>query len=99
MTKSITIAIPNSALINYYNIRDKTERIGAIARTCAIFRVTEIIIYNDTTLGSKKSEFEGGNNAFRLDSKYIEDCTRLSPNRFQKLCETWFGPQSTKKYE
>jgi predicted SPOUT superfamily RNA methylase MTH1 len=43
----VTIAIPASIVSEFSNLRDKTEVIGKIARSAAIFRVEEIIIYPD----------------------------------------------------
>ncbi|NVM01081.1 MAG: hypothetical protein HWN67_01985 [Candidatus Helarchaeota archaeon] len=41
----LIIAIPSSILENCQDLRSKTEKIGIIARTCAIFKVEEIYIY------------------------------------------------------
>ncbi|MCS7122158.1 MAG: hypothetical protein NZ895_06130 [Archaeoglobaceae archaeon] len=43
----LSIAIPSSSLINEYDERAKTLKVGKIARAAAIFRVDEIIIYRD----------------------------------------------------
>ena len=54
---NLSIAIPDSLLVDEATKIDKTKKISVIARTCAIFRVQEIFIYregnghrNDSTL-------------------------------------------------
>ncbi|MCL1978091.1 MAG: RNA methyltransferase [Candidatus Bathyarchaeota archaeon] len=50
MDKSkLTIAIPASVISDTPHLREKTSKIGLIARAAAIFRVQEIIIYPDDT--------------------------------------------------
>ena len=46
---NLSIAIPNSSLIDETNKVDKTRKISKIARACAIFNVREIYIYRDST--------------------------------------------------
>lgn len=41
----IRIAIPSSILENCQDLRSKTEKLGIIARACAVFKVEEIFIY------------------------------------------------------
>lgn len=43
----LSIAVPASLVSEYSNLREKTEIIGRLARSAAIFRVEEIIIYLD----------------------------------------------------
>jgi predicted SPOUT superfamily RNA methylase MTH1 len=43
----LSVAIPASLVSEYVNLRDKTEVIGRLARSAAIFRVDEIVIYPD----------------------------------------------------
>jgi predicted SPOUT superfamily RNA methylase MTH1 len=43
----LSIAIPASLVSEYGNLRDKTEVIGRVARSAAIFRAEEIVIYPD----------------------------------------------------
>jgi len=45
----LTIAIPASIISDTPHLREKTFKIGLIARTAAIFRIHEIIIYPDNT--------------------------------------------------
>jgi predicted SPOUT superfamily RNA methylase MTH1 len=45
--KKIAVAIPDSVLEEHPAPRDKTVKLGAIARTCAVFGVDEIIILRD----------------------------------------------------
>ena len=46
-TKKLAIAIPASVISDTPHLREKTSKIGLIGRTAAIFRVDEIIVYND----------------------------------------------------
>jgi methyltransferase len=43
----LSVAVPASLVSEYSNLRDKTEIIGKLARSAAIFRAEEIIIYPD----------------------------------------------------
>jgi len=43
----LSIAVPASLVSEYANLRDKTEVIGRVARSAAIFRAEEIVIYPD----------------------------------------------------
>ena len=54
--QKLWVALPDTVLSDNKNLRDKTIELGAIARSCAIFRVNKIFFYRDhtTTLG----EFE-----------------------------------------
>ncbi|MGD6806905.1 MAG: putative RNA uridine N3 methyltransferase [Candidatus Bathyarchaeia archaeon] len=49
MAKKISIAIPASIISDTPHLREKTAKIGSIARSAAIFRVDEIIVYPDNT--------------------------------------------------
>lgn len=44
---NISIAIPDSSLNDEKTLENKTRKIALIARTCAIFRINDIIIYRD----------------------------------------------------
>jgi predicted SPOUT superfamily RNA methylase MTH1 len=43
----LSIAVPASLVSEYANLRDKTEVIGRLARSAAIFRVEEVVVYPD----------------------------------------------------
>lgn len=43
----LSIAVPASLVSEYGNLRDKTEVIGRVARSAAIFRAEEIVVYPD----------------------------------------------------
>jgi predicted SPOUT superfamily RNA methylase MTH1 len=45
--KTVSIAIPASVISDTPHLREKTSKIGLIARSAAIFRVDEIIVYPD----------------------------------------------------
>ena len=46
-TKKLAIAIPASVISDTPHLREKTSKIGLIGRAAAIFRVDEIIVYDD----------------------------------------------------
>jgi methyltransferase len=48
-SKKLSIAIPASVISDTPHLREKTAKIGSIARSAAIFRVNEIIVYPDDT--------------------------------------------------
>jgi len=47
--RKLSIAIPASVISDTPHLREKTSKIGSIARSAAIFRVDEIIVYPDNT--------------------------------------------------
>ncbi len=47
MWKRFSVAIPGSVASDTPHLREKTAKLGAIARACSIFGVTEIILYPD----------------------------------------------------
>ena len=53
---SLSIAIPSSIVENTPHLREKTSKIGVIGRTCAIFRVDEIVVYPDLSSRDQSSE-------------------------------------------
>ena len=56
--KIISIAIPASIVSDIPHLREKTSKIGLIARTAALFRVQEIIIYRDCLNINQKSDMD-----------------------------------------
>jgi len=53
----LSVALPASLTMEVPHLREKTARIGLIARALAIFRVDEVIIYSDDQ--SEKAQIEG----------------------------------------
>ena len=47
--KKLAVAIPASVISDTPHLREKTAKIGLIGRAAAIFRVDEVIVYNDKT--------------------------------------------------
>src|SRR5256886_6523062 len=52
----LSIALPASFTKDVPHLREKASRVGLIARSVAIFRVDEVVIYNDETGRSSESE-------------------------------------------
>jgi hypothetical protein len=52
--KSLWVAIPDSVVDEQKGLREKTEKIGYIARTCSIFGVDRIFVFSDPRLRFKK---------------------------------------------
>src|SRR5260370_38221066 len=52
----LSVALPASFTKDVPHLREKTSRVGLIARSLAIFRVDEAVIYNDETGKSPESE-------------------------------------------
>src|SRR2546425_2279542 len=52
----LSVALPSSFTKDVPHLREKTSRAGLIARSLAIFRVDEVVIYNDQTGGRSTSE-------------------------------------------
>jgi methyltransferase len=51
---NLSIAIPDSCLIESQTILDKSHKISQISRSCSIFRVNKIIIYPDRSAKAEK---------------------------------------------
>ncbi len=58
MNKKLSIAIPASVISETPHLREKTSKIGAIARSAAIFRVNEIIVYPDNTKMDQRMDLD-----------------------------------------
>jgi predicted SPOUT superfamily RNA methylase MTH1 len=60
MTRSynLSIAIPDSSLLDEQTKRDKSIKISQIARACSVFRVKRIYIYRDVSFRSKKNDLD-----------------------------------------
>lgn len=54
----IAVALPDSMVYDAQHIRDKTEKLGYIARTLAIFQVTDIFIYHSPFITPQEAERE-----------------------------------------
>jgi len=52
----LSVALPATFTRDVPHLREKTGRSGLIARSLAIFRVDEVVIFNDETDGSSESE-------------------------------------------
>jgi predicted SPOUT superfamily RNA methylase MTH1 len=53
-----SVAIPASLVSDTPHLREKTGKLGLIARACSIFRVTEIVLYVDDARRDQKAELE-----------------------------------------
>ena len=54
----IAIALPDSMVYESKHIRDKTEKLGYIARALAIFQVTDVYIYHSPFITPLDAEKE-----------------------------------------
>jgi predicted SPOUT superfamily RNA methylase MTH1 len=52
------LAIPTSLVSDTPHLREKTSKLGSVARACSIFGVTEIILYEDDARRDQKSDLE-----------------------------------------
>lgn len=58
MKNKLAIAIPASVVSDTPHLREKTAKIGAIARAAAIFRVDEIYVYPDNTRVDQRKDLD-----------------------------------------
>jgi predicted SPOUT superfamily RNA methylase MTH1 len=58
LNKKLSIAIPASVISDTPHLREKTSKIGVIARSAAIFRVNEIIVYPDNTKMNQRQDMD-----------------------------------------
>jgi hypothetical protein len=54
----VAIALPDTAVSDVYDIRDKTSKLATIARTAALFEVSTIFIYKDQIISGSKADYE-----------------------------------------
>jgi predicted SPOUT superfamily RNA methylase MTH1 len=52
------LAIPSSLVSDTPHLREKTSKLGSVARACSIFGVTEIILYEDDARRDQRSDLE-----------------------------------------
>jgi hypothetical protein len=53
-----SVAIPGSVVSDTPHLREKTAKLGAIARACSIFGVTEILLYHDDLYRARAADLE-----------------------------------------
>jgi len=75
----ISIAIPDSLVAEERSLREKTSKIGVVARAAAIFRVEEIYIFHDKLHGSKRDA-----ELIEMILKYMEAPQYLRRHFFKK---------------
>lgn len=56
--KKIAIAIPDTSVSDVFDLGEKTNKLGIIARSAALFNVGTIFIYKDLTISGSKSDYE-----------------------------------------
>jgi len=54
----LAVAIPVSLVSDTPHLREKTGKLGLVARACSIFKATEIILYADDPQREQKGDFE-----------------------------------------
>jgi len=85
--KHLSIAIPASVIADTPHQREKTAKIGYIARAAAIFRVDEIIVYADNPKTNQKRELE----LISLLLRYLETPQYLRKRLFELKPELQFA--------
>ena len=81
---TISIAIPDSSLSDELTKLDKSRKISAIARACAIFKVDTIYLYNE-------SDDKDDNRLMLTVLKYLETPPFLRKSLFPKMNELKFA--------
>jgi predicted SPOUT superfamily RNA methylase MTH1 len=56
--RRFSVAIPGSVVSDTPHLREKTAKLGAIARACSIFGVTEIILYPDDAHRDQREDLQ-----------------------------------------
>ena len=54
----LSVAIPVSLIADTPHLREKTSKLGLVARACSIFRVQEIILYPDDSRHDQRAEIQ-----------------------------------------
>jgi len=78
----IWTAIPDSILSDCNDIRDKTEKIGIIARACAVYKIPRIYIYHDR---GERSRYD--QKLISVLLQYAETPQYLRKHLFRKMPE------------
>jgi hypothetical protein len=85
--KHLSVAIPASVIADTPHQREKTAKIGYIARAAAIFRVDEIIVYTDNPKANQKRDIE----FISLLLRYLETPQYLRKRLFELKPELQFA--------
>jgi len=56
--RRLSVAIPASLVSDTPHLREKTGKLGSIARTCSIFGVTRIVLYADDSRHNQETDLE-----------------------------------------
>jgi predicted SPOUT superfamily RNA methylase MTH1 len=56
--RKISVAVPASLVSDTPHLREKTGKLGLVARACSIFRASEIVIYADDARREQKGDIE-----------------------------------------
>jgi predicted SPOUT superfamily RNA methylase MTH1 len=56
--RKLSVAIPASLISDTPHLREKTGKLGLVARACSIFRASEIVIYADDPRRDQKDDIE-----------------------------------------
>ncbi len=56
--KQLSVALPASVVADIPHLREKTSKVGYIARAAAIFRVDEIIVYTDNPKANQQRDLD-----------------------------------------
>jgi methyltransferase len=86
-TKHLAIAIPASIISDTPHLREKTSKIGLIARSAAIFRVKEIIVYPDNAKVNQNRDLT----FIALILKYLETPQYLRKRLFELDADLQFA--------
>jgi hypothetical protein len=57
-SRNLSVAIPASLVSDTPHLREKTGKLGLVARACSIFQASEIVIYADDARREQKSDIE-----------------------------------------
>jgi predicted SPOUT superfamily RNA methylase MTH1 len=56
--RKLSLAVPASLVSDTPHLREKTGKLGSVARACSIFGVTEIVLYKDNARREQKGDLE-----------------------------------------
>ena len=84
--KMISIAIPDSMFLEDDTLREKTVKVGLVARSAAIFGIERIYIYRDSTRNNE-SDYEVAKTIFEYAEtpQYLRKRAFRSPKR-ARIC-------------
>eukprot|EP00033_Pygsuia_biforma_P002722 GCRY01003006.1.p1 GENE.GCRY01003006.1~~GCRY01003006.1.p1 ORF type:complete len:363 (-),score=87.43 GCRY01003006.1:48-1136(-) len=91
--RTVSIALPGSIVTNAQTIELKTYLCGQIARACGVFKVDEIIVFNEETKASSSLNVEGEMKPTHKEDSSVFMCRILNYLECPQYLRKFFFPK------